>query len=96
MSYTHGFDTPEVPLIGVPRPAWDALVEVIEQAWSLVRRLAEGEISAGQVPEIASRLRVALADYELKLGMNTREELAEIDALMRSIEGGGSIGPSGD
>lgn len=91
MSYEHGFDTPDIPLIGVPRPAWDAMVEVVEQAWSLVRRLAEGEESAEQIPEIASRLRVALADYELKLGMNEREELTELDSLLRSIELGGSI-----
>jgi hypothetical protein len=90
--YEHGFDTPDVPLIGVPRPAWDSMVEVIEQAWSLVRRLAEGEESAPQVPEIASRLRVALVDYELKLGMNEREELEPLDALLRSIELGGDIG----
>lgn len=91
MSYEHGFDTPDIPLIGVPRPAWDSMVEVVEQAWSLVRRLAEGEVSAPQIPEIASRLRVALADYELKLGMNEREELSDLDAMLRSIELGGGI-----
>jgi hypothetical protein len=91
VSYEHGFDTPDIPLIGVPRPAWDAMVEVVEQAWSLVRRLAEGEESAPQVPAIASRLRVALADYELKLGMNEREELSELDAMLRTIELGGGV-----
>ena len=91
MTYEHGFDTPDIPVIGVPRPAWDAMVEVIEQAWSLVRRIAEGEVSAAQVPEIATRLRLALVDYELKLGVNEREELSELDAMLRTIELGGSL-----
>jgi hypothetical protein len=81
--------------LAIPRPAWDCMMQVVEQAWNLVRQV-DGD--AAHLPVLASRLRVALTEFELHAGWGEggSPEAGAIDNLLRQIELGGSTDLEGE